>query len=250
MMDTLARNGFFMFFARNGLQIVGHRGCPSKFPDNTMAGFAEAFATVTMVETDVRRSLDGLLVLSHDAELGGHVVSETEWEVLRGVDLGAGQRPLLLSEALAAYPDAAFNLEVKNWPSDPGFEPDGRLGVEVAEVSRPGDLLSSFHWATMDVVRTQSPSVATGLLLEPGVGLDAAIGHAVSQGHTAVIPHWSMLMDTGGPAVVESAHRHGVAVATWTVNEIETARRLAGIGVDAVITDHPRELSAALEEDQ
>lgn len=236
-----------MFFPGDRLQVVGHRGYPARFPDNTMAGMALAFGVVGMVETDVRRTGDGLLALSHDPHLLDHVVCETPWEVLRTLDLGAGQRPLLLAEALAAFPDRAFNLEVKNWPGDPGFEEDGALALEVAAVSRPGDLLSSFHWATMDAVRSAHPEVATGLLLEGDVALDAAIEWAVRRGHVAIIPEWSMLSGAEGAATVNTAHEAGVGVATWTVNDAQVVLQLARIGVDAVITNDPGLMVAAIE---
>jgi glycerophosphoryl diester phosphodiesterase len=237
-----------MFFTRGGVQIVGHRGFPARFPDNTMAGFAAAFGEVDMVETDVRRSSDDRLVLCHDPVVGSHVVAETDWDVIRAVDLGAGQRPILLQEALAAFPDRGFNLEVKNWPADPGFEEDGRIGVEVAALARPGDLLSSFHWPTMDAVKVDRPDVATGLLLESHVAFDAAIDHAIERSHAVVIPEWSMLVGPGGAELIELAHRGGLGVATWTVNDVQVARRLARIGVDAIITNDPRMMVDALEE--
>lgn len=237
-----------MFFPRDGLQVVGHRGFPARFPDNTIAGMALAFGVVGMVETDIRRSADGRLVLSHDPELHGLVVCESAWAELAALDLGFGQRPVTLAEALAAFPDRAFNLEVKNWPGDPGFEPDGAIAVEVAAVSRPGDLLSSFYWPTMDAVRDSHPHVATGLLLEHPVPLADAISHAAERGHMAVIPEWPMLTAPGGADLVKVAHDAGVGVATWTVNDVEVALELARMGVDAIITNDPALMVRAVQE--
>lgn len=237
-----------MFFPGDGLQVVGHRGFPARFPDNTMAGLALAFGVVHMVETDIRRTADGTLVLSHDPELQGRVVCESTWDDLATLDLGLGQRPITLAEALAAFPDRAFNLEVKNWPGDLGFEPEGALAAEVAAVSRPGDLLSSFHWPTMDVVRGTHPHVATGLLLEDPVSLADAITHATERGHVAVIPEWSMLTAPGGADLVQLAHDAGLGVATWTVNDVEVALELARRGVDAIITNDPALMVRAVQE--
>ncbi len=106
------------------LLIVGHRGWSSRFPDNTLAGFLAASAIADAIELDIRRSGDGKLVLSHDPTIGGLVVSETAWSVLAETDLGDGHKPALLDEALAALPDTPVQLEVKNFPYQPGFEPD------------------------------------------------------------------------------------------------------------------------------
>ncbi|MDH3462835.1 MAG: glycerophosphodiester phosphodiesterase family protein, partial [Acidimicrobiia bacterium] len=61
------------------MRIIGHRGFPARFPDNTLAGFLAAALVGDGIEVDVRRSKDGKLVLSHDEVLGGHVVPETSW---------------------------------------------------------------------------------------------------------------------------------------------------------------------------
>jgi glycerophosphoryl diester phosphodiesterase len=101
-----------MIFRGNVLDVVGHRGWPRRFPDNTLAGMGAAFGVVDMVETDVRRTADGVLVLSHDPSLLGLVVAESTWADLAQVDLGGGLRPIRLDEALAAFPDRRFDLEV------------------------------------------------------------------------------------------------------------------------------------------
>jgi glycerophosphoryl diester phosphodiesterase len=41
-------------------------------------------------------------------------------------------------------------------------------------------------------------------------------------------------------AVVETCHRSGAAVWTWTVNEPALLERVVGLGVDGVTSDDPR----------
>jgi len=68
--------------------VIGHRGWPTRYPDNVIEGIAAALEVADMVEVDVRVSGDHHLVLSHDAALGGLPVVETPWAILAGVDLG------------------------------------------------------------------------------------------------------------------------------------------------------------------
>ena len=98
----------------NRVAVVGHRGWPTRFPDNTLSGLLAAADVVDAVEIDVRRSADGKLVLAHDPLLGGLVVSDTPWSTLMELDLGDGHHPILLDEALAALPGTPVQLEVKN----------------------------------------------------------------------------------------------------------------------------------------
>src|SRR5437763_432654 len=51
-----------------GLRVGGHRGSSADAPENTMAAFERSLSDgADYVETDVRRTADGELVLIHDA---------------------------------------------------------------------------------------------------------------------------------------------------------------------------------------
>ncbi len=225
-------------------EIWGHRGWPAKHPDNTAVGFGAAFGVVETVETDVRKTTCGVLVLSHDPVIGGLTISESTWDELSSVSLGEGQRPLMLAEALAAFPDRRFDLEIKNSPFEPGFDEDGLIADEVLEHARPGDLITSFHWPTVDRIaaRARSGGVATGLLVDLDMPLVDVIDHAGAAGHTVLAPSWRLLDLWGAGLAVAASHQAGMRVGVWTVTEAEDAIRFAEAGVDAIITDDPGHL--------
>lgn len=216
---------------------------PLEYPDNTLAGFQAAAEIVSMVELDVRRSADGKFVLSHDPDLMGMVVAESMWRDLQALDLGDGHRPALLDEVLEHLPDLRLDVEVKNSPLDPGFEPDHRTALDVAPRLRPTDILTSFYWPTVDAVKAAHPAVATGLLVDRGGSVADAVQAAVAHGHAAVAPHFSLLSED----VVAAALEAGVAVATWTVNDSHDAIAFASWGVSTIITDDLHRISAAVE---
>jgi glycerophosphoryl diester phosphodiesterase len=224
--------------------VVGHRGWPSRFPDNTLAGFLAAAAVADSVETDVRRSSDGKLVLSHDPELGGIGVPDHPWAVLGELDLGDGHRPALLDEAIAAIPGTSFQFEIKNMPHDPGFEPDHRLALEAAERARPGDIVTSFNWQTLAAVRRVFPDVATGVLIDGWGDIDVAIDECLDVGHPALVP--SVFLPTLG---VVRALEAGLAVYPWVVDDPDRVIELAGLGVSGIITDDPAVVASALRRD-
>lgn len=220
--------------------IIAHRGWPTRFPDNCLAGFVAASAIADGVELDVRRSADGKLVLSHDPALAGHVVSETPWPALSELDLGDGHHPALLDEVLAALPKTSIQLEVKNAAYDPGFEPDHRLALETAERVRPGDVVTSFNPATLDAVKRVFTEVPTGFVIEPVVALDEAVKQCLDAGHTALVPRETMITrDLTMPEEVE--------VYPWTVNDPVRAAELVEFGVSGIITDDPGLIRQHLE---
>lgn len=218
--------------------VVGHRGWPNRFPENTLAGCIAAAGVADAVEVDVRRCRDGKLVLSHDPVLGGLLVAETPWAVLSEIDLGEGHGPALLDEVLAALPETPLQMEVKNWPGDPGFEPDHRLALESAERSRPGDVVTGFNPATLAAVRRHYPNVATGLCIPAAVALADAVDLCVNAGHEVLVPEHSLITaDLNVP----------VQVFAWTVDDIGRARELVERGVAGIITDDPGLISTLSE---
>jgi glycerophosphoryl diester phosphodiesterase len=221
--------------------IIGHRGWSARFPDNSLTGLMAASTVADRVEVDVRRSADGKLVLSHDPEIGGLLVAGTAWSVLAEIDLGEGHRPALLDEALASLPSTPVLLEVKNQPYGPGFEPDHRIALEVAERVRRDDLVTSFNWATVDRVRQVFPEVATGLVTVADA-LPDALERCHAAGHDAVLPE-----SHSGTELMTDALERGLEVHVWTVDDPVVADELAAIGVSGIITNQPDLIRATLE---
>lgn len=219
--------------ARPVTAVFAHRGYTAGFRENTLAAFAEARARgADGVELDVRRSADGALVVHHDAEIeGAGVICE-----LRVRDLP--EHVPLLDAALASCEGLTVNVEIKNVPQDPGFEPDhGIAAAVVAVVKETGwsdrVLISSFNPDTIDAVMAADGGLPVGWLLAPGADAHAAVPVAKQRGYAALHP---FVVGVDG-ALVEAAHEAGLAVNTWTVNDVETMRTMVAYGIDVLITD-------------
>jgi glycerophosphoryl diester phosphodiesterase len=221
--------------------IVGHRGWPARFPDNTLAGFIAATTVADALETDIRRSGDGKLILAHDPRLGGIPTDSNPWSVLAEVDLGEGHHPVLLDECLASLPGFPVMLEVKNMPHEPGFEPDHRVGLEAASRARAGDMVTSFHWPTVDAVHRQFPDVPTGVVVDAGASLRDAIRHCLDVGHRLVAAEWDLLHQDEAADLADS----GLDVYVWTVNDPNLANDLVDRGATGIITDDPGLIATA-----
>ncbi len=225
-----------MFPQMSDFLVIGHRGWPTIYPDNTLVGLLAAAALTGAVEVDVRRSGDGKLVLAHDPVLGDLDVASNSWTTLGEVDLGGGHKPCLLDEALASLPDARVMIEIKNDPASPGFEPDHRLGLEAAARSRPGDVVTSFNWESVRLVRDHFPECKTGLI----VGLLGDLGEAhrlaASSGHATVVAHVGLLQpETHSPSSLPTYVWSGEEsdLANWSRTELES------LGVSGIITNDP-----------
>ncbi|MDQ3782022.1 MAG: glycerophosphodiester phosphodiesterase, partial [Actinomycetota bacterium] len=197
--------------------IIAHRGASASAPENSMAAFALAVAQdADGVEFDVRRTEDEVLVVHHDAVVGdlGPIVA-TPFDVLRR------QAPWIptIDEVFHVTGDLLLDLEIKNDPTQPDHDPDQGVAQRVAAWVVENRLhrravVTSFDCGAIAAVRSQDPTVATGLLVAPFGAVDDAIAFAEGEGHRWVLPHHSALTDDPD-AIIGTAHRRRIALVAW-----------------------------------
>ncbi len=216
--------------------VQAHRGSPdpaSGIRENTLDAFARARALgADGVELDVRLTADGGLAVHHDPVVDG---------VGAICDLGTAALPAdvpLLADALEACAGMVVNIEIKNQPHEPGFDPTDRASGEVVSLvesmGRTGSVVVSSFWSgALAAVRSAGSAVPTGLLVVSSFDPLASIAAAADLGCAAV--HLPVgLVD--GPTVA-TAHAAGLEVAAWTVADQATLAAVLAAGVDTVITD-------------
>ena len=145
--------------------IIGHRGYPKKFPENTILSFIAAlYYGADGVELDVRCTSDGSIVVIHDENTGrvgdkNVRVKESTVEVLRKVYLGLGQVIPTLEEALTVLPrEKLVIIEVK----------DVDISAEVFRVARKhrginNTIFASFYEEALAEIRSLSEDALLGL---------------------------------------------------------------------------------------
>jgi glycerophosphoryl diester phosphodiesterase len=193
--------------------ICAHRGASRAHPENSLAAFATAIEMgADMIETDVRRTPRGKLVLHHDP-------------------LGP-RRPRGLVELaeLVALADGrvALDIELK----EAGYEEE----VLAALDPRPeGLVVTSFIPKAVAAVHALDPGIATGLIFRPGDRRELA-ARAEACGARMVVAHSSSLRPELGAELAAA----GRPLMVWTVND---RRRLAAVmttpGVTHLVTDVP-----------
>jgi glycerophosphoryl diester phosphodiesterase len=237
--------------------VVAHRGASAKRPENTLEAFNEAFAAgAQVVELDVRLTADGIPVVAHDPGLGRVTQGATEAFVhdlsAEALRRAAPEIPTLAEVCAAAEEKGGLDLEIKNVPWDPAFDPESErtleAALEVAAEAFSGPLLlSSFNRRTLERSLELAPGLPTGLLVVPEMPLGDELVYTVRAGHAFILPAADALV-AEGEGFVADAHGHGVRVGTWVVDDQATQDKLFRWGVDAVATNDPAPAVAVLRQ--
>jgi glycerophosphoryl diester phosphodiesterase len=236
-------------------RVLAHRGLALAAPENTLLAFAHALAVgVTHLETDVHGSADGVAMISHDPDLsrlaGRNVaVGQLTSHELRRIQLGEGQTFCSLADALDAFPDARFNIDIKSADA---------VAPTIAAIrdARATDrvLIGSFAPARRLAAVRALPGVATSISSRGAV---AAVSAARNPGglravrrilrdvQAVQLPLSVLRMSTMTPRTIAAFHAAGVEVHAWTINDEPTMDRLLDLGVDGVVTDRA-DLAAAV----
>jgi glycerophosphoryl diester phosphodiesterase len=240
---------------------IGHRGAAAVAPENTLRSFRAALEIgVDLIELDVLRLDSGELVVAHSDDL--HEVSHGAASgALRSLSLAAAREvaPELptLDGALAFFRDEAAGIGVH---------------IDLKQVSAAGDVLSalrrfelvertlvsSFHAGALRRLVGLEPRLRTGISfpedrlrisgrrgtasvirvglhgLRPVTPVVARALLARSRSSTLVLHHALV-----GERLVRWAHGRGVPVVAWTVDDPRDVRRLADVGVNALVVNNP-----------
>jgi glycerophosphoryl diester phosphodiesterase len=244
--------------------VVAHRGASAHEAENTLPAFELAIAAgADVVELDVRMTADDVAVVMHDADVsrttdGAGLVRDLALTDVKGLRIrtaDGGQTDVpTLDEALDCLSGrAAVDVEIKNIPGEPDFDPSGEVAVEatlraLASVAFEGfALVSSFNPLSIARSRELAPDVPTGLLTTDDVEASVALSFAHAQGHPWVLPFTEAVL-AAGPSVAEEAHRLGMRLGTWITDDPPVAVELMRRGVDAVATNDPAAIVVARAE--
>jgi glycerophosphoryl diester phosphodiesterase len=188
------------------------------------------------VELDVRRCGSGELVVHHDPKL-------SDGRIIFSVD----KRDLpthipSLAEALDACGSMWVNIEIKNDPKEPDFDPQEVTTRKVVDFLRERGsldrwLISSFRRETVDLIRSLMPELKTAWLVMTidDAQLETVASEMASQGHTALHPWVKQLSQR----MVDVFHRHGLQINTWTCDDPRRMRELVEWRVDGICTNVP-----------
>lgn len=216
--------------------IIAHRGASADALENTLAALALALRQgADAIELDLRATSDGELVLLHDETLertagDPRVLAEMTSAELREIDDPV--RPPSLAEVLDCFGDGTdYLIEVKRIP---GPCERGLIDAIVSRGLRERVVVQSFDHLLLRRLSLRDPRLEVAALLAPPAD------------HRRSLKLVSPFVQGIGPCaaatdaeLVATAHRRGLAVRSWTVNDEFEMQRLIALGVDALITDVP-----------
>ncbi len=260
-----------------------HQGGAWESPSSTLFAIRRALAAgASAIELDVHATADGELVVCHAETVdrttngSGTIASHTLAELkaldnafwfIPGADVTPGRPPseypyrgraaadpdfriASLREVLEAFPGVVLNLDIKQ--TAPVVAPyEATLAALLAEYERTDDVIvASFLDTATEAFSVVAPQIATSA----GTVATAEFWRAVHNGEEPSvqkaaafqIPERQGDLVVADEAFVEAAHRAGVAVHVWTINDEASMQRLLDLGVDGIISDLPTTLSAVL----
>ncbi|MFD8823136.1 glycerophosphodiester phosphodiesterase [Streptomyces sp. NPDC059605] len=259
-------------------QVVAHRGASEDAPEHTLAAYRKAIEDgADALECDVRLTSDGHLVCVHDRRVnrtsnGRGAVSALELSDLAALDFGSwkdreespdwdpvpGELTSVLTlerllelvvETRAAGRPLQLAVETKH-PTRWAGQVEERLlhllkrfGLDDPPADGPSPVrVMSFSARSLHRVRAAAPNLPTVYLMQflsPRLrdGRLPAGARIAGPGMRIVRSH---------PGYVERLHRAGHRVHVWTVNEPEDVELCLDLGVEAIITNRPKQVLSQL----
>lgn len=231
------------YFRGSTPRVFAHRGFHLAHPENSRSAFQAAVDLgIAHIETDVVASRDGIAMIAHDLELDRVAgirgfVGEFTSAALADIDLG-GEGFITLREALAIFPAAMFNVDVKDERAIPDVVAAIRESDSVDRV-----LVSSFSARRRRAVLEHLPTVASSASLTEFLriygSLRVGIDPPLPRIQALQIPAAAYGVPTVTSSLVDRYHRIGLEVHVWTINHEPEMRRLLSLGVDGIVTDRP-----------
>ncbi len=236
--------------------VIAHRGANKFAPQNTLEAFKKAAEQGSDgVETDIRITRDGKLVLCHNTSVnktsnGRGKIAKLYYKDLSDFDFGSwfGSKfqhtfiPTLdeFLQTMSSTSISILDIELK-----PVSHKDISFVAEVLyDVEKYGLtdklLISSFDENILKKVKALNKNIKVGLLY-PSIGdiaknkIKAPIYKAVKYGYDFLLPQHTYVSE----GMIKKAHKENIKVAPWTVNDISLIDKLYAWEADGIITDYP-----------
>jgi glycerophosphoryl diester phosphodiesterase len=268
-----------LFVFAQSFDLQGHRGCRGLMPENTIPAFIKAVDIgVVTLELDLAVSKDSQLMVSHDPWIDESICSCTERIPIQSLTVAEIQqfdcgnkanarfpnqqkmivgKPLFqkVVDTVESYlstkqlPSVKFNIEIKSKPEwDNHYTPSvncfAKMVVDFIHHQKHPSLfcVQSFDARALEEIHRLDSTIVTAWLFALPNGWKTGF-KTLSFRPTIMSPNYLVTRKTN----VLQAHRLGITVIPWTVNEEKEMKRMLALKVDGIITDYPDVLKALLK---
>jgi len=253
---------------RPGPLVIAHRGFSQRAPENTLPAFRLALAAqADLVELDYHNSADGVPVVIHDGTLDRTTDARARWggekiavraktaADIAGLDAGRWFSPKFQGVRVPTLVDAVKAIQAEGCTLIERKAGDAAALVALLEKEGWTDhvVVQSFDWEFVRDAHQRSPGLVLGALGPPKTwrGRDLHDSEkALSAGFIAEIEGlgarlvvWNKQVDA---EAVKEAHRRGMRVWVYTIDDPAEAAQLVALGVDGIITNDPGSIRAKL----
>lgn len=239
------------YLQNDGIIAFAHRGGALEAPENTMKAFDYAVGLgYRYVETDAYATRDGVLLAFHDDRLDRvtdqkGLIADLDHADVRKARIGGTEPIPLLEELLTTWPELRINIDPKH---------DGAVAPLIALLRRMNVLdrvcIGSFSDARINEVRTAFGEAVCTSMGPREVARFWLTKRRIPAGRFAAnciqIPVRQGPFRLVDAASVAAAHRRGLKLHVWTIDDEAEMRRLAALGVDGIMTDRPSLLRSVL----
>lgn len=228
-------------------QIIAHRGfwkTEGSAQNSIMALEKAAEAQLYGSEFDVLMTADGKVVVNHDSSIEGMVIAETPYKKLKNIRIKNGEKLPTLKNYLKKGKKLDIQLILEAKPLPTKEMEDEAIAKMVKMVKKMG-LEKQVEYISFSLNMCEQLAKLTPESEIAYLEGNIAPSELKKKGINGIDYHLNVILNKH-PEWVEEAHRLGMKVNVWTVNNESDMKKLIDMKVDYITTDQPLELKNLL----
>ena len=228
-------------------QVIAHRGFwkTEGSAQNSIAALEKAAEEKLYgSEFDVQVTLDGKLIVNHDAKYQGFIIAETPYKQLKKIRLQNGEKLPNLKKYLKKGKklDIQLILEIKSHKSK---EVEDKMAADIVKMVKKMGLEKQVEYIAFSLNVCEQLAKLTPESEIAYLNGDIAPAELKKKGINGIDYHYNVIEKH--PEWVKEAHDLGMKVNVWTVNKEDMMKKLIDRKVDYITTDQPLETKKLLE---
>jgi glycerophosphoryl diester phosphodiesterase len=229
------------FLDQPGPLAFAHRGGAAHGPENSWAAFEHAVGLgYRYLETDVQATSDGVLIAFHDRTLDRVTdrtgrIARMRYRDVAAARIAGSERIPMLADLLGAWPDARFNIDIKD---ELAIKPLVQILRHTAAWDRV--CVTSFSAIRLHAFRRMVDRQVCTTLSPVGLAAvrsGAWVGDVPARLARLDIRCAQIPVRLATPMFIGCLRRAGLQVHVWTINQPEVMCRILDLDVDGIMTD-------------